>query len=573
MEARNRLLKDWFARIDTAQLKLPRFQRFEAWGNNEIEALLENVLRGLPSGTALILEVGDVEPFVCRTVVGAPTTEEKVNELLLDGQQRLTALWRAFNDSYEKRTYFAYLEPDEDFDGQEVPGVFGLGRWEQSGSRYPRWADNPREVWQRGYTPLSLTRPGDVFGEISDWCLKAADEDYAKAESIKNRISSMRESVNAYNIPFLSLPPTTPKHVAIKVFIKMNTSAVQLSAFDIVVAQMEGVTGESLHALVGHLKSKAPWAEEYELASEWALTTASLLQDRPPTQASFLRLDLTQLTDSWDVIADGISFAVDFVEQERVFDAERLPVKAVLSVLAALGPSMPPALDALGEAKALLRRYLWRAFATRRYDHATATMALQDYRGLLKVLRGKADPTEVPILDAETYPLPTLEELMRASWPRARDTLARGILAVAIRAGARDIADDSPATRTHLKSREYHHLFPVSLFGGVDLKAEDLCDRALNCALLTWNTNRHISAKEPIQYLRERVERSSLGEGQIRERLGTHLIPYDELNVGGFAALPDSQQREAALREKYEVFLMRRAELVLEQMEQLCAVG
>ena len=573
MEARNRLLKDWFARIDTAQLKLPRFQRFEAWGNNEIEALLENVLRGLPSGTALILEVGDVEPFVCRTVVGAPTTEEKVNELLLDGQQRLTALWRAFNASYEKRTYLTSLQPDEDFDGQEVPSVLGLGRWEQNGSRYPRWAEDPREVWARGYIPLSLLRPGDVFSEISAWSLEATDKDYAKAEAIKNRVSSMRESVNAYNIPFLSLPPTTPKHVAIKVFIKMNTSAVQLSAFDIVVAQMEGATGESLHALVGHLRSKAPWAEEYELASQWALTTAALLQDRPPTQASFLRLDLTQLTDSWDVIADGISFAVDFLEEERVFDADRLPVKAVLSVLAALGPSMPPALDALAEAKALLRRYLWRAFATHRYDHATATMALQDYRGLLRVLRGEAEPTDVPIFDAEAYPLPTLEELVRASWPRARDTLARGILAVAIRAGARDIADDSPATRAHLKSREYHHLFPVALFGGLGAKTEDVCDRALNCALFTWNTNRHISAKEPIQYLRERVEKSSLGESQIRERLDSHLIPYDELNVGGFAELPNEEQRLAVLRAKYEEFLSRRAELVLGRMGQLCMVG
>jgi len=31
MEARNRPLPEWFNRLKTGQLRLPRFQRFEAW--------------------------------------------------------------------------------------------------------------------------------------------------------------------------------------------------------------------------------------------------------------------------------------------------------------------------------------------------------------------------------------------------------------------------------------------------------------------------------------------------------------------------------------------------------------
>ena len=40
----------------------------------------------------LILEVGDEEKFVSRTLADAPDSGEKINEQLLDGQQRLTAL-------------------------------------------------------------------------------------------------------------------------------------------------------------------------------------------------------------------------------------------------------------------------------------------------------------------------------------------------------------------------------------------------------------------------------------------------------------------------------------------------
>jgi hypothetical protein len=52
---------------------------------------------------------------------------------------------------------------------------------------------------------------------------------------------------------------------------------------------------------------------------------------------------------------------------------------------------------------------------------------------------------------------------------------------------------------------------------------------SLNCALVTWHTNRTISAKEPERYLAERRDGTDLGEEEIRARLATHLIPYDEM--------------------------------------------
>ena len=59
MEARNRSLPDWFTRIRTGQLKLPRFQRFESWSHAEVVTLLDSVIRGRPVGSALVLETGD----------------------------------------------------------------------------------------------------------------------------------------------------------------------------------------------------------------------------------------------------------------------------------------------------------------------------------------------------------------------------------------------------------------------------------------------------------------------------------------------------------------------------------
>ena len=112
MEARNRFLPIWFDRIRTRQITLPRFQRYVAWGHDNVSGLLTTVLRGLPSGAALILEVGDTEKFKSRTMTDAPESGERVTEQLLDGQQRLTALWRSLHDTYPDRTYLICFEDD-----------------------------------------------------------------------------------------------------------------------------------------------------------------------------------------------------------------------------------------------------------------------------------------------------------------------------------------------------------------------------------------------------------------------------------------------------------------------------
>ena len=93
---------------------------------------------------------------------------------------------------------------------------------------------------------------------------------------------------------------------------------------------------------------------------------------------------------------------------------------------------------------------------------------------------------------------------------------------------------------------------------------------ALNCALVTWNTNRNISTKEPIAYLRERVEHASLGEEQIRRRLSSHIIPFDELNVGGYSSITDEEKRSKTIKSEYENFIHSRAVAVHKVVRKLC---
>ena len=555
IEARNRPLADWMTRIRTHQIVLPRFQRFEAWSHSNVRQLFNTILQGLPVGAVLVLEIGGEEPFIARPLVGAPDRGERVTEHLLDGQQRLTALWRGLNNNYPDRTYFLFAKADEE-SGLEF-FIDSLARWSQKDDkeRRPFWANRPSEQWKRRMIPLDLLAPGDATPAAFERWLNDLPEG-AERDVARTVYWKARERFTTFNLPFLSLPSATKPDTALGVFIRMNTSASPLSTYDILVAQVEAGMDQSLHDLVAGTLEKCPRIADYYPPADLALSAGALLQDRPPTNASFMLKDFGKsLLGLWDLYVRGLDRAADFLEEERVFDAARLPTDVVVPVLVAFWALAPKGGDGEGRARTLAKRYLWRAFFSDRYERATATRSLEDFRALKESLTDSGRPSPAA-LDNSLHPLPQLEELLGAGWPKKKDRLGRAVLALSLRHGGLDLADGSTVSRGNLAKREYHHLFPEAHLKKTGITDEDRVYGALNCALVTWTTNRTIAAKEPERYLAERLEGTALGQDEVRARLDSHMIPYDELVAGDYGA-----------------FLTKRAQLVHEAMERICTGG
>ena len=548
MEARNRSLDKWFNRIKDRQIVLPRFQRFEAWTDRHVLGLLDTVLRQLPAGALLTLEVGDHEPFASRVMAGAPAEGERITEHLLDGQQRLTALWRSLTSNYPDRTYLVEVESAETEEDEfsQPPRAVSYGRWERNGRRYPLWLDNPPEVWKRRLIPADLLRPGaEGERDFKAWVkLACPKEQRLDAFELGARL---RTRFASFNLPFLSLPVSTPRNVALDVFVKMNTSAQPLTTYDIVVAQVEAITGYSLHEHVEQLRSDASRLERFVEPSKVILTSGAYLQNKAPRNTTLLTSEFCEgLIDNWDMLATGARRAADFLSEEHVFDKGRLPTDPVVPLLVALWAVAPDGLDAEGEARTILRRFLWRAFLTDRYEKAVNTRALADYRALRSMIVGEEDGRP-PIFDDHAHVVASVEDIELAGWPKKKDRLGRATMLISLRSGGLDFADGSQATRRSLQSREYHHLFPAKLLTEQEVD-DGRIHRAVNCALVTWKTNRNISAKSPIEYLRKRIDASSLGEGEIRRRLQSHIIDYDALASGDYDAFV--QSRAAAIQAK-----------------------
>jgi len=549
IEARNRTLVDWFTRIRTRQTVLPRFQRFAAWDHSDVARLFNTVLQGLPIGSALVLEIGNEEPFFSRTLEGAPKTGERVTEHLLDGQQRLTALWRALHNNYENRTFFLVCAKDEE---TKLPYyVDSIARWKKEGDTEPRpfWANKPSEQWKRHRIPLDLFRPGpDTLQAFKCWVREAVQEE-SERDKLEDLFVRISQQFASFNFPFLSLPVTTPKEVAVDVFIKMNTSAAPLTPYDIVVAQVEVAMGQSLHELVADIRNRCPAIADYYAPEQLVLYASALLQDRTPSNATYLASDFgPRLLKNWSMLLEAVPRTVKFLEEERVFDAARLPTDVVVPILAALWASAPDGFDAEGRARTLLRKYLWRAFCSPRYERSTNSRALADYRQLNQLLATQS--ATPPAVFEEN--LPEVEEILQAGWPKKKDRLARAVLAIALRNGGIDLADGAPVTRENIKRREYHHLFPEAHLTQMG-RDERQIYLALNCALVTWRTNRRISDHSPERYLAERRDAAVLGEPELKARLASHVIPYDEMIAGD-----------------YDAFLKKRASMIHQHMTRLC---
>ena len=583
MQARNRDLKDWYTKVKSGEIKLPRFQRFEAWDRHRICSLIQTVIHNLPLGITLVLEIGEKEKFVSRYLETAPETEGRVHEHLLDGQQRLTALWRAFHNNYEGETFFVYIKDFDDYNKEserEDLSIYFRGRYfKKNGQKYPLWCDDPAQCLKRGFIPTSLLKPEDIQNEIDKWVKSATDNlkpegDVEKLEeffefkrAISDKIKDLRSTVSNYNLPYLSLPSTTDKSTALEVFINMNTNSKPLSTYDIIVAEVESVMGKSLHDLHDALDEEVPYLSDYDDLSDLILNTSALLQNALPNRRGAWDMDKIVMVENWDTMTKGLSRMVQFLQNEGIYDKQRLPTNAVLAVISALYSVIPESGDKRGKDELVLKRYLWHSFFTDRYENSAATHAFADYSALRKVLNNEVDKNgqrftleDVPIF--RDHDLVEVEEIITADWPKRATIRGRAILAVSCRLGALDFSTGEQVNRNNIQQRHYHHIFPDALLREADINSF----LALNCSLISDKTNITIGRKDPLEYMKDRYEWTS--EDIVKERLQSHLIPIKELANGGYVGLNDEKKTEK-LKLDFEEFINRRAQLIMRAVKLL----
>jgi hypothetical protein len=273
------------------------------------------------------------------------------------------------------------------------------------------------------------------------------------------------------------------------------------------------------------------------------------------------------MVEQWDKMAMGLNRMAAFLKNEGIYDEQRLPTNAVLAVIAALYADIPLSGDKRGRDELLLKKYLWYAFFTDRYENSAATHAFADFKALGGIIRGDKKPdgkkfTEADVPIFSEYSIVEAEELMTVEWSKRATIRGRAVLAVASRLGALDFSTGERLDLNNINQRQYHHVFPDALLKEAGINSF----LALNCALISDKTNISIGRKDPLKYLKDRYEWTT--EAIVQERLQSHLIPIQELANGGYADMSEKEKAEK-MKKDFDLFLRKRAELIIKALKLL----
>lgn len=567
----------WLQTIRKGGISLPRFQRGIEWKDSHIIDLLTALLKCRPVGVVLVLELDPTKnaPFEPHSLRDAPPiSTDSCKELLLDGQQRLTALWRSLNNTFyedpryerAKRSFFAKITIQLNEEGDNIPALEEIRCLRQNVAADRKILDDKKEAWQQRLIPIHLLGKGHTrrIKELHEWCDEACSQQASLSRELEGYINILSSTLMSRDISFYSLPPDTPREDAINVFIKSNESSVKISRFDIAVATIESYSEAPLRDLIENIdidpdRLKRFFGDDEDSRTsqigELVLKISCLISDLVPTERHYTNKDVIDtVVGKWSEIVEALNWTLKFIEDERVWDRKRLPSVVPLRVIPALYRFRP--IDNNPDEQARfdkrIRRYLWLSFVTIRYDHNANSRLYDDYKEFME------DRSE--ILDGEKYPVPTAELLADMtdplSPPTTSNSLSRAVLIASLRGGAKDLASDKKISSENIGKRQYHHLFPKALLEGEGWKKSRI-NHVLNYALISHITNNKLKAQPPVEYLKKRLK-IDISLDEIKQRVDSHLIPFEELNV------TDGKDG------KYESFLRARGKRIAAVIAELC---
>lgn len=552
IKAKNREIKKWYQMIENGQVTLPRFQRFQVWKKPQISAVINNIVRSSPPpiGTFLILEVHGKELFSSRSISNAPK-KERVLENLLDGQQRMTAIWRALNDNYEHFTLFVSLSRLKSLEDNPTIKAYNY-RNSKDGYIIPNWMKCPAECLSKMLIPVKILAPTIKGERDKEKWISEACSDHKVSRNVGNIIDKLRSRVQKYNIPVMMLPSETERSDAIDIFIKMNRHGSRLTEFDIATSLLEGEKKKSLHKMVEDLRKDVPVISRYHDIGKIALNVAALIENRVPGVATLTDPKFSPLLyRSWENVVNGIKKGTEFLENEMILRKEILPTVFVVHLASALWANVE-GVNQEGRARKIIRKTIWRASLTDRYSSSVNSNLRADYKAISDMIHNPKLKTKPDLFDDKKYPLPTMEEILECPWPSAKKRLSSAIMAISFYHGGHDFASDAPIRNENYGDREFHHIYPKSILA--EGYPDNRINSVLNCARIDWQTNRKFAAKSPKEYIKKQAEHAHITTNMVKSRLKSHMIPYD-----------------VVIRDDFEEFCNKRASLIYRAMRSLAS--
>jgi hypothetical protein len=570
---------------------IPDFQREFEWKPWDIRELMKSIFLDYYIGS-LLLWKGKTENFTalsCEAVYGYEGTG-KPEFIVLDGQQRLTAIYYAFlapdvplPNRSNRFFYFVHIDKfiaDED-------DAFG---YEWLTRRWAKVLANTEAQYESHLFPFSII--GTAGWELPNWVQgyeKFWREKVIKAEVANDATAAKTAEIHAknaatfgeilkgitgqYQISYIELDKDLEVEKVCDIFTQINSRGIRLDVFDLVNALLKPKG----------LRLKQMWRDaeprlddvETEKMNVYILQVMSILRQnycspkylyflmpgeeksvRDPDgtrRKEILIPDIADFEKRWNAAVDAIESAIKVLKHPQEYGAvlsKFLPYVSILPVFSALrahAKTLPAARQL--DARRKLRHWYWASVFNNRYSGSVESTSARDFIDLKTWF--EEDAAEPPLISEFAQRFRNLE--LRKETKRG-SSVYNGVFNLLVLQGARDwMSGDVP----QYGDLDDHHIVPDS-WGKKHIKG-GLSNSILNRTPITAESNRNvIRARLPNEYLPELIKQS--GESTVRGVLETHFISPIAFNI---------LLRDPFGSDDFEAFIAERQRTIQDAIENL----
>ncbi len=575
------ILKD----ITSGKIQLPDFQRGWIWDDEHIKSLLMSIARSFPVGAIMTLNTGGDIQFQIRPIenVKLGSSQQHPEQLILDGQQRLTSLTQVLalttpvctldvKGRRVSRYYYINIAAALEDDSLEE-AFLSVPEDRKVKTNFNR--DIALDLSKRELEIENFYFPCSQILNFDEWeeaLLKYASHKFRDYIEFRKKVL---KAFWSYKLPVIKLGKATSKEAVCLVFEKVNTGGVPLSVFELVTASFAadgfnlrddwfGSEERSVEGRQKRLRQDPMLAKIEPTDFLQAITILHTYQRRQADinagkqgkevsavsakRASVLALNLDVYQQLAPIVERGFVLAAKFMRKQCFFNDREIPYRTQLVPLATVLSRLderylePKIYDRLS-------RWFWCGVLGELYGGAVETRMANDFNEVW--------PWVDSDLDDQTYGtehgLP--RTIVDASFQESRlDSLRsrvsaayKGLNALVLREGAQDFFWEASIQELSFEEMklDIHHVFPKAWCKEQNIQYE-MYDSIVNKTPISYKANRIIGPKAPSKYLKslQSYREVYLSDHEMDQIVATHRIPVKHLRSDDFHAFYAGRKKE-----------------------------
>lgn len=549
-----RLLDD----VNTGKIQLPEFQRSWTWDDNRIRGILASLSQGYPMGAIMRLQYGNESiRFKYRTIEGVQAPGVTPDYLVLDGQQRLTSMFRA---TYSRepvatktdkgklidRYYYLDINACLDDAADRLDAVLSVPSDRRVKANFDRDIVldlSTRELeYQHEMFPLNIIFDSNAR---EDWADGYKDFHGNTAEC-KNKYKQFRsevlDTITGYKLPVITLDKSTPREAVCKVFENVNTGGVALTVFELVTASFATYEfdlrkdweacrdiiwgkNEPLNTDVMYGVDETAFLTAVTLYTTYNAQTATTCKKK-----DVLALTFEDYQANKGILLEGYKLARKFLFSQYVFRQRDLPYTTQLIPLAAICAVIGKSVFDQPKTRDILSQWFWCGIMGEMYGGANETRYANDIEDVVAAINGQ--PSQNRTINSAFFSatrLLSLQTRLSAAY--------KGIMALVYRESCRDFYKGTTMdiVKSMDEAPDIHHIFPEVYCIKQGYRKEKW-NSIVNKTPLLPESNRSIGGDAPSIYCGKIMKKAEIDEAQLRMRVESHLIDYDSFIADDFDA-------------------------------------